>query len=337
MWRRTAPSDLTPVDLLVVRAALSAGALPVEALCQVQAPVLGALRASLRTGTPLTTAMVQAGPLPPAAAGLVRTMAMADAVGAPAGTAVEAVLAGVSASSRLIALIRTRSAEALMSARLLIGMPVFAAAALAVLDDGARAFMTGTLGVVLVGAALAMIGVAACWMRWLLRRIACAGSTADPLVGPRSAAGPVAPEHPGGLPTVEALGLVAMGLSAGVGLAESCRLSSSLVAPGMRDVLEGIARSLAAGNAPSRALPPQLAELAHLIDVTERFGAPTAEALRVLADDIRDRAAAAAEAAAERLTVQLVFPTTLLLVPAFGLLVVAPTLASSLGGPGPGL
>lgn len=150
-------------------------------------------------------------------------------------------------------------------------------------------------------------------------------------------AAPVTPAVPGGLPTVEAIELVALALSAGVGLVEACRLAARLGPPEVRPALADVAAHLSSGAQPAHAFPAQLGELAHLIDLTHRWGAPTAEALRLLAGDIRVRAATAAEEAAERLTVQLVFPTTLLLVPAFGLLVVAPLVASSLSGVGLGL
>lgn len=144
----------------------------------------------------------------------------------------------------------------------------------------------------------------------------------------------VTPSLPGTLPTVEAVELVALALSAGVGLAEACRLAARLGPLEVRPALAEVAARLGSGAQPADAFPTQLTELAHLIDLTHRWGAPTAEALRLLAGDIRARAATAAEEAAERLTVQLVFPTTVLLVPAFGLLVVAPLVASSLSGVG---
>lgn len=148
---------------------------------------------------------------------------------------------------------------------------------------------------------------------------------------------PDRPEEFGGLisrtetlPTVQAIELLAVALSGGVGLLEAVRVTATLAPPEVRPVLRHIAAGLRAGLQPAEAFPDQLTEVAGLIDISYRWGAPIAQSLRMLAADLRDRAAIAAEEAAERLAVRLVFPTTLLLVPAFGLLVVTPMMASIL-------
>jgi hypothetical protein len=64
----------------------------------------------------------------------------------------------------------------------------------------------------------------------------------------------------------------------------------------------------------------------------QRWGAPAAPALRDLATDLREQRRAAVEAAAERLQLVLIFPTTLLTLPAFILAVVPPLLWSTLHG-----
>ncbi|HUG83967.1 MAG TPA: type II secretion system F family protein [Euzebya sp.] len=401
--------DLTPNDLLVVQAMLAAGAAPQDALGEVSCPALTPIRGALQAGVALPAIAGGLrhpperrwwrGPraathcLPPASAALVRAMAVAEVVGAPAGPAVQRVLDGVRDAVRLHDLIRIRSAQAVVSARFLIGLPLVAAAGMALLDPAARRFLTSPLGTAVAALAGVLIASAAMWIHRLLAGIAGAGSRADPLVAtgegrdpvPAVAvgtgvvaaigAGPivglvagvvlllggpsvirrlrrprgrgtepghdateraarVSPAVPGALPTVEAIELMALAMSAGVGLTEACRIVARLGSLEVRPALGDIAARLASGTPPAHAFPAQLSELAHLIDLTHRWGAPTAEALRLLAGDIRCRAATAAEEAAERLTVQLVFPTTVLLVPAFGLLVVAPLVASSLSGVG---
>ncbi|CAN5282574.1 hypothetical protein BH23ACT9_BH23ACT9_03410 [soil metagenome] len=399
--------DAGAADLLVIRATLIAGAGPAQALQQTTASALSPVRRSLSAGTGLAQLAadlrvpqprqrrfrtppggpVDALALPPAAAALVRALAVAEVAGAPAGPAVEGVLEGLRSDLRLQGLVRIRSAQAVISARFLIALPVVAAIGLALLDGGARRFLTSPPGVVVAVVAALLIGVASLWMGRLLRSVAGAGSTADPLVAPgregadpvmlavvvsglvgavaagflagvvialamravgpmalrrvptaaadgetaRPSAAAVEPSHPGGVPTAETLDLLALALAAGLGLAPACRLVARLGPCEVRPVMSAVAARLSTGATAHEALPGQLAELAHLIDLTGRWGAPIAEPLRLLAGDLRDRAAVAAEEAAERLTVRLVFPTTLLLVPAFGLLVVAPLVASSLG------
>lgn len=63
----------------------------------------------------------------------------------------------------------------------------------------------------------------------------------------------------------------------------------------------------------------------------QRTGAPLAPALRRVAATARDRRRRAAEEAARRLPVTLLFPLVCCILPAFGLLAVVPLLAGSLG------
>jgi Flp pilus assembly protein TadB len=386
--RKAATADVGTADLLVVHATLTAGASPTDALLQTRAVALGAVRSSLRAGEPLTQIAGHGGGRSaggPAAAALVRALAVAEAVGAPAGPAVEQVLAAVRADLRLTGLIAVRSAQAVTSSRFLIALPLAGALGLAAFDPAARRFFASAVGVAVVALAAVLIGLATLWIRRLVGAVAHVDPLGAPArSGPHAvhlavggtamiawlANGPAAAfavlvvlggcaptvrrwldardddehgnsppdavdavvvtETPGALPTVEGLELMALAMSAGVDLAEATRLAARLGPPESAPVLTAVAGRLSAGLDVAEAFPPRLAELVHLIEVTRHWGAPTAEALRLLAGEIRDRAAVAAEGAAERLTVQLVFPTTLLLVPAFGLLVVTPMVASSL-------
>ncbi|MGI9015953.1 MAG: type II secretion system F family protein [Euzebya sp.] len=189
--------------------------------------------------------------------------------------------------------------------------------------------ITAASGVVATLSGGPAVGMAVVVMMLLLggplrRRIAGVGS---PPVDDVIVAG-----TPSALPTVVALDLLCIALTSGVGLLEACRLTSRFAPPEVRPVFAAIAGRLGTGVDPTQAFPTRLTEIARLLDISHRWGAPAAESLRCLADDLRDRAAVAAEEAAERLSVRLVFPTTMLLVPAFGLLVVVPVMASILSG-----
>ncbi|HUH06873.1 MAG TPA: type II secretion system F family protein, partial [Egibacteraceae bacterium] len=77
-----------------------------------------------------------------------------------------------------------------------------------------------------------------------------------------------------------------------------------------------------------------LARLGEALAASERWGAPSAPALRQLAEELRADRRAAAEAAAERAQIALIFPTTLLTLPAFVLAVVPPLLWTAVAGTG---
>lgn len=407
---RAAVPDLTAADLLTVRAMLAAGAGPAQAIAESGAPGLQPVRTALSAGSSLPdlAAGLDDGsdvprrakwpsdamdPVPPAASALVRALAVAEVVGASPGPGIDGVLQGVAAAARLQAMISLRSAQAVMSARFLIGLPLVAAAGLSILDNSVRLFLTSPLGAVVILVALGLIGVAALWIRRLIGSVTAAGGQVDPLashprggpaavtmvagvlgivatvvlgpaIGVTAAAtlwliggplrrrlgtepgvalpeaagtspdvpsqGNVTTDRPGSLPTAQALELLAVALSAGLGLVEAVRITATLAPEGARPAFRRVAVGLGAGLRPVDAFPDQLAEIAELIDMSHRWGAPIAQSLQMLAADLRDRAAIAAEEAAERLTVRLVFPTTMLLVPAFGLLVVTPMMASIL-------
>lgn len=75
---------------------------------------------------------------------------------------------------------------------------------------------------------------------------------------------------------------------------------------------------------------PTLAPLAELFVAHSRLGAPLAPALSRLAGEARSEQRRRAEARARALPVKLLFPLVFLVLPAFGLLTVAPTLLRAL-------
>ena len=75
---------------------------------------------------------------------------------------------------------------------------------------------------------------------------------------------------------------------------------------------------------------PALRPLVDVLMVSDRLGAPAGAALARLAEETRSDLRRAAEARARTLPVKLLFPLVFLVLPAFGLLTVVPTLLSSL-------
>lgn len=316
--------DVRAVDVLLIRAALLAGATPAQAVgCLPAATTPTPLRALARSLDAGTTLESLAGASAVGHAGLgpiVRALATAEGSGASAAPALDGLLDAVTAGAALDRLVRSRSAEAKLTARFLVAIPLVTAAAISLLDPGARRFLATPPGAVVVVVAGVLIGLAAWWIRHLVGRVDRAVGATDPLAGSAN------------LPTAECLDLLAVGLSGGLPLAGAVALVGRVGPPATRQVWADAGRALAAGLPPAEALPDRLAELADVIAIGTRWGSPSAASVRLLSRDLRDRAASAADEAAERLSVHLVFPTTLLLVPAFGLLVVVPMLASAFSG-----
>jgi len=75
---------------------------------------------------------------------------------------------------------------------------------------------------------------------------------------------------------------------------------------------------------------PALAPLAEILTAGTRLGAPASAALIRLADEARAGARRRAETRARTLPVKLLFPLVFLVLPAFGLLTVAPALLSAM-------
>ena len=131
----------------------------------------------------------------------------------------------------------------------------------------------------------------------------------------------------------EAVSLVAVALEAGMApvtaLAEAGHVAPGAAAP----LLRSAARRLAAGwNADEVLADTPLAPLGASLAAAHRWGAPAAPALRALAAELRAQRRAAVEVAAERLQLTLIFPTTLLTLPAFVLGIVPPLLWSTVRG-----
>lgn len=131
----------------------------------------------------------------------------------------------------------------------------------------------------------------------------------------------------------EAVELVATALAAGIPTVAAVAHVAAVAPPLARPALETGRRRLRGGWGPAEAFAGTgLDALGGVLDATGRWGAPARDSLRRLAADLRACRAAAAEEAAERLQVTLVFPTTLLTLPAFVLAVVPPLVWTAFAG-----
>ena len=93
----------------------------------------------------------------------------------------------------------------------------------------------------------------------------------------------------------------------------------------------GLGMSFAAALDDMAASTPRLRPLADALLASDRLGAPVGPALGRLAAEERAGLRRRAEAEARTVPVRLLFPLVFLVLPAFGLLTVVPTLVSSLG------
>lgn len=108
--------------------------------------------------------------------------------------------------------------------------------------------------------------------------------------------------------------------------------------PALRAALELVERQCGLGASLGDALDelarhePALREVAEVLAVGDRSGAPVADVLARLGDETRAALRRRAEAHARRVPVRLLFPLVFLVLPAFGLLTVVPALLSGLRG-----
>ena len=131
--------------------------------------------------------------------------------------------------------------------------------------------------------------------------------------------------------TAETVELLAAALESGLAPVAALEVVGRVAVPAARPWLRQAARRLRHGwPAASAFARGPLARVGAVLAVAERWGAPVAADLHRLAVELREEARAAAELAAERVSLRLVFPTTLLVVPAFVALVVPPPVWAAL-------
>lgn len=317
--------------LLSLQAALRGGAAPSEALAAVGDGSLEAAARQARLGRSLAEIAAEAPTGERGADILLRCLALADRVGRGAAVAVDQALAALRDERRLAQILQVRTAQARGTAKVLAAIPATAWGVLVLSDPSTLAFYRTGLGIV-----SAVASVCLAWLSWrcMRRLVAAAQRTAqatDLLAAPpgppwrrRRDAGPSG----GGAETVL---LVAVALEAGMGPLTAVDEVAELAPAAAQSVLRAAAARMAAGQTAREAFAETpLAPLGAVITATHRWGAPAAPALHDLAEQLRDDRRTAAEIAGERLQLALVFPTTLLTLPAFVLGVVPPLLWTTL-------
>jgi tight adherence protein C len=132
--------------------------------------------------------------------------------------------------------------------------------------------------------------------------------------------------------------LLAVAVAAGLNVRLAVAAVASRAPPGpVTDALRRVEAEAAAGSRLADALerlPDVLGEpvrpLARALVDAERYGAPLGASLERIADDARRARQQRAQEAARRIPVRLLLPLVTCILPAFGLLTVAPLIASGL-------
>ncbi len=126
--------------------------------------------------------------------------------------------------------------------------------------------------------------------------------------------------------------LTALGLTAGLTLVASMALAATEVAPALRHEVEAVVRrSRLSGAAGVMASADGRAQRLYLLaGRAAATGAPVLAAVQAFVDERRHTDRNAALAAARKLPVRLMFPLALLILPGFVILIVGPTVLSTL-------
>ncbi|MGH8898506.1 MAG: type II secretion system F family protein [Egibacteraceae bacterium] len=308
-----------------LRAALSAGASPATALAECAGDgILAPLARAARLGQPLAEAAGDIDTGDPAADLLVRALGVAERAGAGALTGVEQAFDSIREAAALRRLLQARTAQARGTALVLAVLPFLLWVLLVLFDPRALRFYTTTPGMVTGGLAVALALAGQRWSRRIVEAAGRAASDADPLAGDSRDGG-----------AAEAIELVAVALAGGLPPARAVATVAPLAPPAARTALAAAERRLSGGwDADAAFADSGLASLGAVLAAVERWGAPAGPALRQLAADLRADTRAAVEEAAAKVELRLVFPTTLLTLPAFVLGVVPPLLWAALAGVG---
>ncbi|MFB9664821.1 hypothetical protein HP467_08320 [Curtobacterium albidum] len=238
-------------------------------------------------------------------------IAVAERTGAPVADALRALAAAMRRTAASDRAVRVALAGPRTSARVVLTLPVFGLALASAWGAGAvEVLVTGPVGWCCTVSAAILVLAGRRWSAGLVRRATPDGRVAGVL-----------------------LDAWAVALSGGG--------SWAAAATTVREVLaEQGGGALAPAPAPAPAPAEAAAErrLREVLSLSRRAGVPAAGLLRAAAEDVRDDAAAAALAEAERLGVRLVLPLGVCVLPAFVLVAVVPVvvgvLSSTVGGPG---
>lgn len=321
----TKSSGLSMNDVVMVRAALHGGSGPVVALIQAAAfaptqSALNVIATRLVSGQTLSE-VAAVFPEADTTGRVMRVLAMADHCGMSAGPVLDEVINGIRQAERMAATVRAKQAEAKVTAVILVCLPIAGLMMAVMSGDQARAFLASVPGIIMIAIALTMMVLAGLWMRYLALGVQRAARAVDPLVTKRGTQAD---------PTAELIDLLALAMGAGMGPAQAFAAVSRLIASPQADACLHAARSWHVADDPSTAMPDALHDVGQILAASIAWGAPVVAALRMQAEDLRSRANEAALEAAEGLSARLVLPTTLLLMPAFLLVMVVPILVPAL-------
>lgn len=308
---------ITPL-LVELRSALAAGAPAALALAEAfrrpttALPELAEPARALGLGVPLERVVGQLPDGTGPAGVLLRALAVADRAGAGAAEAVAQTEDAVAEERELQRQLQVRTAQARGSLRVLTLAPPAVVGFFLLLQPQALSFYATPAGRVTGLLAVGLVLAARAWARRIVAAVPGAAAKADPL----------GQAHGGAAEVAE---LLAVALRGGLPPAGAVRLVADLGPPAGRAPLDAAQRALAAGMGLEAAFAgTALDALGGLLEAPLRWGARAESVLRAYAAGLRaDRRAALAEAA-ERAELRLVFPTTLLTLPAFLLAVVPP-------------
>ena len=358
-------AGLDSLTLLELQAALRAGAGPAEALSAAGAGgVLDGAAREAGLGRSLSQIAGTAATGNAAADFLLRSLALTERSGGGGAEAIDHALEAIRDEADLGRLLVVRTTQARGTALILAAVPAAAWLLLVLLDPRMLGFYATPIGWLTGGLAVLLAGAAWWWMRRMTAATSAAAADADPLrdaspppawrrgvaVGAVAGLLLAAPlglgaalpgaavvtvvaarrrERPRGSAggAAETVSLLAVALGAGMGPATAFTEVAAVAPAAAQPLLRSAGRRLAGGWRCEEVLAgTPLAPVGATLAATQRWGAPAVPALRALADDLRAERRAAVEAAAERLQLTLIFPTTLLTLPAFVLGVVPPLL-----------
>jgi tight adherence protein C len=215
--------------------------------------------------------------------------------------------------------VRALSSQARASAVVIGLAPFVFSIVVALTDPGSIAFLLGSpVGLACLTCGLAADALGAWWMRRIVTR---AGFERDAIAAQQA----------------DVVDLFVLAIGAGLNLRLALRAVARRAppawAPSLRLLVDQVDRGQRVGEALD-ALPDQLGDsarpLVRVLVGAERYGTPLLPGLDRLAVDARLDRRRRAEEAARRVPVKLLFPLVLCVLPAFGLLTMAPLLAGAL-------
>ena len=305
--------------LFELRAALSSGVAPASAVIAAyqrhpQAMTgLSVAVGSLQLGASLEQAAADAREVELAT--LLRALSVAERAGSGALVGLDQVESALRERRDSERRVQVRSAQARGSVRVLTVAPMVVVGGFLALQPEALGFYRLGIGRISVTVTIALVLTARAWARRIVAAVPQAALRTDPLGAPLGS---------GAAETAE---LLAVAMSAGLAPLASIALVGRVGPPAARVILQTVDRRVGAGATLEDAFADTpLTALGAAMGAAMRWGSPVEPALRSYAAALRLDQRAALEQAAERAELQLVFPTTLLTLPAFLVAVVPPLL-----------